>query len=272
MRYKLLGRTGLRVSELCLGAMIFGDRRGGWGASKDEAAGIVERFAEAGGNFIDTANSYAGGESERIVGELVAAERERWVLSTKYTLSMRPDDPNGGGAHRKSLVQSLEASLRRLGTDYLDLYQCHRYDDETPLEETLRALDDLVRQGKVHYVGVSEWTAAQIGDALGLADVMFDGADFLERSDRRRVHLVACDQCERQPAVHRRRAHRRRPKGRRQCGYQVEGKAVVCGGGAAWARGAGQGRATAGRRSARPRGRCSPERHCALRTGGAARY
>jgi Aldo/keto reductase family/NAD(P)H-binding len=120
MRYKLLGRTGLRVSELCLGAMIFGDHRGGWGASKEEAARIVERFAEAGGNFIDTANSYAGGESERIVGELVATERERWVLSTKYTLSMRPDDPNGGGAHRKSLVQSLEASLRRLGTDYLD--------------------------------------------------------------------------------------------------------------------------------------------------------
>jgi aryl-alcohol dehydrogenase-like predicted oxidoreductase len=104
MRYKLLGRTGLRVSELCLGAMIFGDSRGGWGTTRDEAARIVERFAEAGGNFIDTANSYAGGESERIVGELVAAERQRWVLSTKYTLTMRPDDPNGGGAHRKSLV------------------------------------------------------------------------------------------------------------------------------------------------------------------------
>ena len=99
MRYKLLGRTGLRVSELCLGAMIFGDRRGGWGASKDEAARIVARFADAGGNFVDTANAYAGGESERIVGELVAGERERWVLSTKYSLSMRPDDPNGGGAH-----------------------------------------------------------------------------------------------------------------------------------------------------------------------------
>jgi aryl-alcohol dehydrogenase-like predicted oxidoreductase len=122
MRYKLLGRTGLRVSELCLGAMIFGDSRGGWGASKDEAGRIVERFVEAGGNFVDTANYYARGASERIVGELIAAERERWVLSTKYTLSMRPDDPNAGGAHRKSLVRSLEASLRRLGTDYLDLY------------------------------------------------------------------------------------------------------------------------------------------------------
>ena len=92
MRYKLLGRTGLRVSELCLGAMIFGGTRGGWGASKEEVARIVERFAEAGGNFIDTANHYAAGESERIVGELVAAERERWVLSTKYTLTVRPDD------------------------------------------------------------------------------------------------------------------------------------------------------------------------------------
>jgi uncharacterized glyoxalase superfamily protein PhnB len=138
MRYKLLGRTGLRVSELCLGAMIFGDRRGGWGASKDEAARIVERFAEAGGNLVDTANYYARGESERIVGELIKAERERWVLSTKYTLTMRPDDPNGGGAHRKSLAQSLEASLRRLGTDYVDLYWVHIWDAFTPLEEVVR--------------------------------------------------------------------------------------------------------------------------------------
>jgi Aldo/keto reductase family len=152
MRYKLLGRTGLRVSELCLGAMIFGDRRGGWGAGRDEAAGIVERFAEAGGNFIDTANYYAAGESERIVGELTAAERERWVLLTKYTLTMRPDDPNGGGAHRKSLVQSLEGSLRRLRTDYLDLYWVHIWDAFTPVDEVVRALDDVVGAGKVLYV------------------------------------------------------------------------------------------------------------------------
>jgi aryl-alcohol dehydrogenase-like predicted oxidoreductase len=171
MRYKLLGRTGLRVSELCLGAMIFGDRRGGWGASRDEAASIVDRFAEAGGNFIDTANSYAGGESERIVGELVAAERERWVLSTKYTLSMRPDDPNGGGAHRKSLVQSLEASLRRLGTDYLDLYWVHIWDAFTPVEEVVRALDDVVRAGKVLYVGISDTPAWIVAQAVTLADL-----------------------------------------------------------------------------------------------------
>ena len=144
--------------------MIFGDRRGGWGATRDEAARIVERFAEAGGNFVDTANSYAAGESERIVGELVAAERERWVLSTKYTLSMRPDDPNGGGAHRKSLVQSLEASLGRLGTDYVDLYWVHIWDVLTPVEEVVRALDDVVRAGKVLSVGISDapaWIVTQ---------------------------------------------------------------------------------------------------------------
>jgi aryl-alcohol dehydrogenase-like predicted oxidoreductase len=171
MRYKLLGRTGLRVSELCLGAMIFGDRRGGWGASRDEAACIVERFAEAGGNFIDTANSYAGGESERIVGELIKTERERWVLSTKYTLSMRPDDPNGGGAHRKSLVQSLEGSLRRLGTDYLDLYWVHIWDVFTPVEEVVRALDDVVSAGKVLYVGISDTPAWIVAQAVTLADL-----------------------------------------------------------------------------------------------------
>jgi aryl-alcohol dehydrogenase-like predicted oxidoreductase len=171
MRYKLLGRTGLRVSELCLGAMIFGDRRGGWGATRDEAARIVERFAEAGGNFVDTANSYAAGESERIVGELVAAERQRWVLSTKYTLSMRPDDPNGGGAHRKSLVQSLEASLRRLGTDYLDVYWVHIWDVFTPVEEVTRALDDVVSAGKVLYVGISDTPAWIVAQAVTLADL-----------------------------------------------------------------------------------------------------
>ena len=113
MRYKLLGGTGLRVSELCLGAMIFGDARGSWGASKDEAARILGAFAEAGGNFVDTANYYANGESERILGELVAPDRDRWVLVTKYGLSTRPGDPNGGGAHRKSLVRSLDESLHR---------------------------------------------------------------------------------------------------------------------------------------------------------------
>ena len=171
MRYKLLGRTGLRVSERCLGAMIFGDSRGGWGASKDEAARIVQRFAQAGGNLVDTANYYTHGESERIVGELIKTERERWVLSTKYTLSMRPDDPNGGGAHRKSLVASLEASLRRLGTDYIDLYWVHIWDAFTPVEEVVRALDDVVSAGKVLYVGISDTPAWIVAQAVTLADL-----------------------------------------------------------------------------------------------------
>src|SRR6266498_1308140 len=171
MRYKLLGRTGLRVSELCLGAMIFGDSRGGWGTTKDEAARIVERYAQAGGNLVDTANYYARGQSERIVGELLKAERERWVLSTKYTLTMRPDDPNGGGAHRKSLAQSLEASLRRLGTDYIDLYWVHIWDAFTPVEEVVRALDDAVTAGKVLYVGISDTPAWIVAQAVTLADL-----------------------------------------------------------------------------------------------------
>jgi len=170
MHYKLLGRTGLRISELCLGAMTFGDSRG-WGTPEGECAAIVDAFAESGGNFIDTANYYAGGESERIVGALIKPERERWVLSTKYTLTMRPDDPNGGGAHRKSLVQSLEASLRRLQTDYVDLYWVHIWDAFTPVEEVVRALDDVVTAGKVLYVGISDTPAWRVSQAVTVADL-----------------------------------------------------------------------------------------------------
>jgi len=170
MRLKLLGRTGLRVSELCLGAMTFGDERG-WGAPKDECARIVDVFAAAGGNFIDTANYYTGGTSERIVGELIASERERWVLSTKYTLNMHPNNPNGGGAHRKSMVQSLEASLGRLGTDYVDVFWVHIWDFHTPVEEVVRGLDDLVAAGKVLYVGISDTPAWIVSQATTLADL-----------------------------------------------------------------------------------------------------
>jgi aryl-alcohol dehydrogenase-like predicted oxidoreductase len=169
MRYKLLGHTGLRVSELCLGAMTFG--RAEWGASVDESARLVRTFAEAGGNFIDTANYYADGQSERIVGQLIAAERERWVLSTKYTLSMHPHDPNAGGTHRKSLVQALEASLRRLRTEYIDLYWVHIWDEFTPVEEVVRALDDAVSAGKVLYVGISDTPAWIVAQAVTLADL-----------------------------------------------------------------------------------------------------
>ena len=170
MRYKLLGRTGLRVSELCLGAMIFGDVRGSWGTSKEEAARILETFAEAGGNFVDTANSYAIGESERILGGLISSDRERWVLSTKYTLNTRPGDPNGGGSHRKNLIRSLDESLKRLGTDYIDLYWVHIWDAFTPVEEVVRALDDAVRAGKVLYVGISDTPAWIVSRAVTLAD------------------------------------------------------------------------------------------------------
>ena len=152
MRYKLLGRSGLRVSELALGTMTFGEAWG-WGASKDECRRIFDAFVEAGGNFVDTACNYTDGESEEILGELVQADRERLVLATKYTLTARRDDPNAGGNHRKNLVQTLEGSLRRLRTDYVDLLWLHMWDGLTPVDEVVRALDDLVTAGKVLYVG-----------------------------------------------------------------------------------------------------------------------
>jgi aryl-alcohol dehydrogenase-like predicted oxidoreductase len=169
LRYKLLGRTGLRVSELCLGTMTFGDDWG-WGARPQECAQILEAFREAGGNFLDTANYYTGGSSERILGELIRAERERWVLGTKYVLSMDASDPNGGGGHRKNLVRSLDASLERLGTDYVDLLWVHIWDAFTPVEEVVRALDDMVRAGKVLYLGISDTSAWLVARAVTLAD------------------------------------------------------------------------------------------------------
>ncbi len=171
MRYKLLGRTGLRVSELCLGAMIFGDQRGPWGATPEDARQIFTAYAEADGNFIDTANTYSQGNSERIVGDLIGAERDRWVLATKYTLNTRPGDPNAGGNHRKAMVQSLHASLDRLKTDYIDVYWVHIRDQFTPVEEIVRALDDLVAKGQVLYVGISDTPAWQVAQAVTLADL-----------------------------------------------------------------------------------------------------
>lgn len=124
MRYKLLGSSGLRVSELALGTMTFGEEWG-WGASKEESRRIFDAYAEAGGNFIDTANRYTEGTSERFVGEFVSSDRDHFVVATKYTLFTRKDDPNAAGNHRKNMVQSLEASLKRLQTDYIDLYWVH---------------------------------------------------------------------------------------------------------------------------------------------------
>jgi aryl-alcohol dehydrogenase-like predicted oxidoreductase len=168
LRYKLFGTSGLRVSELCLGAMIFGDTRS-VGATKAESRRIFNAFVEAGGNFIDTASNYANGMSEQLVGEFTQSQRERFVIATKYTLNRHATDPNAGGNHRKNLVQSLETSLRRLQTDYIDLYWLHAWDFLTPVEEVMRALDDQVRAGKVLYVGVSDTPAWIVSRANTLA-------------------------------------------------------------------------------------------------------
>jgi aryl-alcohol dehydrogenase-like predicted oxidoreductase len=168
MRYKLLGASGLRVSELALGTMTFGETWG-WGAPKEESRRIFDAFAEAGGNFVDTANNYTDGTSEQYVGELVASDREHFVIATKYTLATRRDDPNAGGNHRKNMVQAVEASLRRLRTPYVDLLWLHMWDGLTPVEEVMRAFDDLVRAGKVLYVGFSDTPAWVVSRAHAIA-------------------------------------------------------------------------------------------------------
>jgi aryl-alcohol dehydrogenase-like predicted oxidoreductase len=170
MRYKLLGRSGLRVSELALGTMTFGETWG-WGASKDESRAIFDAFVEEGGNFVDTACNYTDGESERFVGELIRDDRERFVVATKYTLTQRRDDPNAGGNQRKNMVQTLESSLRRLGTDYVDLLWLHMWDGMTPVEEVLRGFDDLVSSGKVLYVALSDTPAWVVSQAVTMADL-----------------------------------------------------------------------------------------------------
>ena len=144
MKYRRFGNTGLRVSELFLGAMTFGEQ-GGVGAPLDECHRIVNAYSEMGGNVVDTAINYRGGASEEILGELLVGRRDRFVLATKYTVSRDRDDPNGAGNHRKNLRLSLDTSLRRLRTDYLDIYWVHMWDRHTPIEETMRALDDEVR-------------------------------------------------------------------------------------------------------------------------------
>ncbi|MFL6367131.1 MAG: aldo/keto reductase [Nitrososphaeraceae archaeon] len=170
MKYQLLGKSGLRVSELCLGAMTFGEEWG-WGASKEECHKIFNAYVDAGGNFIDTANKYTEGTSERYIGEFIASDRDRFVLATKYTSNTRRGDPNAGGNHRKNMIQSLEASLKRLNTDYIDLYWVHARDPLTPIEEMMRALDDMVRAGKILYIGVSDAPAWIVSQANTLANL-----------------------------------------------------------------------------------------------------
>jgi aryl-alcohol dehydrogenase-like predicted oxidoreductase len=170
MRYKLLGKSGLRVSELCLGTMTFGDDWG-WGASKAESRKIFDAFVQAGGNFIDTANNYTNGTSEKFIGEFTKGDRDHFVIATKYTLNEFATDPNFGGNHRKNMRRSVEGSLKRLATDYIDLLWLHMWDGMTPVEEVMRALDDLVRAGKVLYVGISDTPAWVVSQANTLADL-----------------------------------------------------------------------------------------------------
>ena len=170
MKFRYLGPSGLRVSELCLGTMTFGEEWG-WGASREECRAIFDCYVERGGNFIDTANGYTNGTSEKIVGDLIRSDRDRFVLATKYTFPTRQGDPNSGGNHRKSMMRALKGSLDRLGTDYVDLYWLHLWDFSTPIEEVMRALDDLVKSGKVLYVGISDTPAWVVSRANMLAEL-----------------------------------------------------------------------------------------------------
>src|SRR5713226_1508354 len=170
MKYRLLGKSGLRVSEAALGAVTFGDEWG-WGSLKAEAQKVYETYREAGGSFIDTANFYTGGTSEKFVAEFIKGHRDSVVLATKYSNAAPGNDPNAAGNHRKSMMQALEASLKRLQTDYIDLYWVHIWDGITPVEEVMRGLDDLVRQGKVLYLGISDAPAWWIAQANTLAEL-----------------------------------------------------------------------------------------------------
>ena len=171
MRYKLLGRSGLRVSQIALGTMTFGEGAK-WSRSEAESREVFDAYVEAGGNFIDTANMYTGGESERIIGKFVKGDRERFVIASKYAnAAPGANDPNAAGSHRKSLVQSINASLKRLDVDYLDLYYVHWWDFTTPIEEVQRALDDAITAGKILHLGLSDVPAWIVSRAQAIADI-----------------------------------------------------------------------------------------------------
>jgi len=165
--YRALGRSGLKVSPLCLGTMMFGDR-----TEAAESARILDAAREAGINFLETADAYAGGESERIVGRLIARDRARWVLATKIANPAPGDDPNARGTSRRWLIAGCEASLQRLGTDHIDLYYLHRDDATTPMEETIGALGDLIRAGKIRYVGLSNYRGWRMAGVVALCKAM----------------------------------------------------------------------------------------------------
>lgn len=168
--YRVLGRSGLKVSPLCLGTMTFGTGAG-WSADEATSRAVFDNYLEQGGNFIDTAISYTNGRSETLLGTFLAGRREQVVLATKFGVNTRPGDPNAGGNQRKNIVQAVETSLKRLGTDYIDLYYLHMWDGRTPVEEVMRALDDLVSSGKVLYLGISDTPAWQISRANMLAEL-----------------------------------------------------------------------------------------------------
>lgn len=168
--YQLLGRSGLRVSQLALGTMTFGAGPS-WGADDAEARRIYEAYRAAGGNYLDTADQYAGGRSEELVGSFVGGHRDEVVIATKYSNSPPGCGANAGGNHRKNMIQSFEASLRRLGTDYVDVYLMHSWDQLTPIDEVMRAFDDLVRAGKVLHVGISNAPAWVVAKANTLAEL-----------------------------------------------------------------------------------------------------
>jgi aryl-alcohol dehydrogenase-like predicted oxidoreductase len=173
MRYKLLGQSGLRVSELCLGTMTFGEDWG-WGASKEVSRQMFDEYANAGGNFLDTSSNYTNGTSESFIGDFVGAERDYWVIATKYTLrrpGSDPNDLNGGGNARKNMMRTVEQSLRRLDTDVIDLLYLHMWDYSTPVEEVMRGLDDLVSSGKVLYIAISDTPAWVVSRANMLAEL-----------------------------------------------------------------------------------------------------
>lgn len=170
--YRLLGRSGLRVSPLALGTMTFGVGPGTWGSSEEEAQALVDTFIDKGGNFIDTADFYGQmGGSEEWLGKLVRGRRHPLVISTKYSLTTEPGNPNAAGNHRKNMVHSVEESLRRMQTDYIDLLYLHMWDFRTPVDEILRAFDDLVRAGKVLYIGLSDTPAWQASRMQAIAEL-----------------------------------------------------------------------------------------------------
>jgi aryl-alcohol dehydrogenase-like predicted oxidoreductase len=171
MKYKTLGRSGLKVSELCLGTMGFGTENG-WGADKETSKQVFDTYVNAGGNFLDTANFYTKGTSEIFLGEFIAAERDNYVVATKYSLYENTKHVNASGNNRKNMMRSVEASLKRLNTEYIDLLYLHIWDNLTPVDEVLRGLDDLIKQGKVMYIGISDTPAWVVSKANTVAELM----------------------------------------------------------------------------------------------------